>query len=240
MIIGLCGLAGSGKDTAADFLVDDGFIKVALADPLKRIARDVFAFTEEQLWGPSENRNAPDLRYPREHAYVEGISTCLCCGLLQGNEAVCYLTPRYALQLLGTEYGRHCFNDIWVNYGLRVADSLLHKSGILRSLFYSYDRKLGLQTSNTPSPSGFRPKGVVFSDIRFLNEVQAIREAGGYVYQLTRGQGLRGGAGQHKSETEMKSIPKELFAGIINNKNWSLGQLQIHMSGIQQDILKGK
>lgn len=77
MIIGISGLvindegvavgtAGSGKDTLADLLRDnDKFVKIALADPLKRIARDVYDFTDEQLWGPSANRNEPDKRYPQ-------------------------------------------------------------------------------------------------------------------------------------------------------------------------------
>ena len=61
MIVGITGLAGSGKDTAADFLVKNhGFVKVALADVLKRACKEFFAFTDEQLWGPSEKRNAID------------------------------------------------------------------------------------------------------------------------------------------------------------------------------------
>jgi len=48
MIIGVAGNAGSGKDTVADHLVKHhGFVKVALADPLKRICREVFDFSEE-------------------------------------------------------------------------------------------------------------------------------------------------------------------------------------------------
>lgn len=69
MIIGITGQppAGSGKDTVADFLVEEyGFAKVAMADPMKRICKEVFDFSDEQLWGPSENRNKGDLRYFRD------------------------------------------------------------------------------------------------------------------------------------------------------------------------------
>ena len=51
MILGISGLAGSGKDQFATYLGPVGAVTVALADPLKRIARDVYAFTDEQLWG---------------------------------------------------------------------------------------------------------------------------------------------------------------------------------------------
>ena len=45
-IIGVCGQAGAGKDTIADFLVKDHkFVKLSFADPLKRICHDVFDFS---------------------------------------------------------------------------------------------------------------------------------------------------------------------------------------------------
>ena len=54
-LLGICGKAGSGKDTAAAYLIEKhGFVKLAFADPLKRFAKGVFGFTSEQLWGPSE------------------------------------------------------------------------------------------------------------------------------------------------------------------------------------------
>lgn len=39
VILGLCGWAGVGKDTAAEALIDDGWTRLALADPLKAVAR---------------------------------------------------------------------------------------------------------------------------------------------------------------------------------------------------------
>lgn len=63
-IVGITGQAGSGKDTVADrFVEEHGYVKIALADPLKRLGREVFGFTDTQLWGPSEHRNAHDKRY---------------------------------------------------------------------------------------------------------------------------------------------------------------------------------
>lgn len=197
MLIGISGLAGSGKDTCADFLVrNKSFVKVALADPLKRIARDVFDFTDEQLWGPSSSRNAPDERYPREHGpSPEG--RCLCCGFgfdlypmsLAVSAPQCYLTPRYALQQLGTEWGRHCYDPVWIEYALRVADDVGREGG-----------------------------AVVTSDLRFKNEIDAYRKAGAFLIRVVRpGAGLGGSAGQHVSETEQACIPDEAFDAVIVN-----------------------
>ena len=217
MIIGICGKAGSGKSTASDFLVKDhGFICVPFADPLKRIAKDVFSFTNEQLWGPSEERNKPDMRYQREH--YGKVVTCECCGLDCEVDAdkPCYLTPRHALQQLGSEWGRACYPNVWVEYALRVANSLLYGSGIARSVHYSYNAQEGLFATNVPA--GPPPKGVVIPDVRFRNEVDAITAAGGEVWRIRRRQeGLASSAGQHQSETEQNGIPWELFSTTLFN-----------------------
>lgn len=71
----VCGPAGSGKDTVAEYL--GRYLKIATiaqADPMKRFARDVFGFSELALWGPSEERNKPDERYADPHLQ-EGYSS---------------------------------------------------------------------------------------------------------------------------------------------------------------------
>jgi hypothetical protein len=108
-LIGISGLAGAGKDTAAEILVKEfGFVRVALADPIKRICKEVFEFTDEQLWGSSERRNAVDERYLR--------------GWLCARSVSAFLTPRYALQTLGTEWGRDCYPDVWIDIAIRTAN----------------------------------------------------------------------------------------------------------------------
>ncbi len=63
-IVGITAKAGGGKDTIAGFMVKNHEAQaIALADPMKRLAEMVYLFTEDQLWGPSESRNAPDARF---------------------------------------------------------------------------------------------------------------------------------------------------------------------------------
>jgi hypothetical protein len=68
MLIGLAGKSGAGKDTAADFICSrDGFVRVAIADPIKEATGLIFGLTKDQLWGAG--RNVVDPRYeqtPRE------------------------------------------------------------------------------------------------------------------------------------------------------------------------------
>ena len=94
------GSAGAGKDEAATVLLTEyGFQKLSFADPLKRICNDVYEFTDRQLWGSSECRNAIDGRYGE-------------------------LTPRKALQTLGDDWGRQNYADTWIEYALRVSAKL--------------------------------------------------------------------------------------------------------------------
>lgn len=228
MIIGITGKAGAGKDTAADVLVERfNFVKVALADPLKRICKDVFDFSDEQLWGPSQMRNEEDKRYPRENAGVR-MARNIAADLATDDTPVPpavrewsqkdireYLTPRYALQQLGTEWGRDCYDNIWVDYAMRTAKKLMTGA-------YIYHQKYGLQEFDIITPA-IRKKfelgtgmvmaagGVVIPDVRFKNEADAIRQAGGKIWRIIRpGAGLEGDAGKHASEVEQDGIEADL------------------------------
>lgn len=198
-IVGLTGVAGSGKDTAAELLVrDHGFVRVALADGMKRICAEVFGFTNDQLWGPSEKRNAPDARFPRAHAGPV-MGRCYCCGIDLDdvdacNATPCFLTPRHALQQLGTEWGRACFEDVWVQHAMFVAGQVLDAG-------CPYAPEIGPRPRHPDDDAPFA-RGVVISDVRFDNEARAIRSAGGRVVRILRGgAGLAGAAAAHTSES---------------------------------------
>lgn len=157
-IIALAGRAGAGKDTVASFIAEacgDSHM-LSFAAPMKRFCQEVYAFTDLQLYGPSEYRNKPDPRYPREHGPFIG-GRCACCLQSNSRESMedCCLTPRFALQQLGTEWGRNCFLDTWVNKGIRDA-----------------------RASSA--------RVVMFTDCRFANEAEAIVQAGGEVWLIQR------------------------------------------------------
>jgi hypothetical protein len=187
MLIAFAGKAGSGKDAAGEVLVRNyRFTKVALADPMKRICQDVYGFSNEQLWGPSECRNAPDARW-------DG------------------LTPRKALQLLGTEWARQCHPDTWVRYLIDTYDQLRDDVSYYtpqEGVFYTCEmRQIEYCTGD-----------VVVTDVRFPNEVQAITQAGGHVFRVDRpSTTLTIDAAQHASETSLAGIPEKAFAGVIVN-----------------------
>lgn len=187
MIIGVSGFSGSGKDTVADSLCKDPlFAKLAFADGIKRILRELFDFSYEQLWGPSAARNLPDERYPREGGY---------------------LTPRHALQSLGTEWGRNCYENVWVELAIRMAKRL-DGSSILR---YSPTEGV-IPACDLALPN----KGVIITDCRFKNELDSLRAAGAKLVRIHR-PGVEMPPYAHSSETEQATIPDSFFDYVFRN-----------------------
>jgi len=101
MIIGICGLIGSGKDTAADYLVKEfGFRRDSFANTLKDAVAAVFGWDRELLEG--RTKEAREWREQVDPWWSNRLSMPT-------------LTPRWILQNWGTEVCRNAFhNDIWI------------------------------------------------------------------------------------------------------------------------------
>lgn len=99
IIFALAGRAGSGKSTCAKWLVDNyGAVEFSLAEPLKRLAQDVFGFSDAQVFGTQAQKEAVDPRW--------GISA------------------REALIKLGHSARERLGRDVWLNACLaKIRDS---------------------------------------------------------------------------------------------------------------------
>ena len=204
--IGIHGASESGKDTAADFIIAEfGGEKISFADPMKHLCRGVLGFTQEQLWGPSKNRNARDPRFSGDlraatcavvrvrlreqggpwisqvlphfgpdkqieafHALQMWLEDCL----RQDG-----LTARYALQTLGTEWGRAQDPDMWFKF----ADAHATQRDV----------------------QGY----CVVADCRFLNEGKFMQSKGAPLIEVLRpgfdgGSAMAAGVAAHQSEME--------------------------------------
>lgn len=100
MIIGVCGLIGSGKDTIADYLVNiHQFRRESFANSLKDAVSAVFGWDREMLEGRS--KSSREWRETRDEWWSQRL----------GRD----ITPRWILQYWGTDVIRNGFHDdMWI------------------------------------------------------------------------------------------------------------------------------
>jgi hypothetical protein len=137
LVVALSGAAGSGKSTAAQYLVDmHGYTRVRFAGPLKAAMAAL---------GLSAR-------------HIEGDLKEVPCDLLCGK------TPRYAMQTIGTEWGRNIIGPtFWTGLWRAAAGAIIESGG-----------------------------RVVVDDCRFPNEAAAVRAMGGDIYRLAGRGGIAG------------------------------------------------
>ena len=162
-LIGVHGPLESGKDTLARNIIDEYpqfYNQYAFAWPIKEACKIIFGFTNEDM----NDRVLKERIHP-----VWGI------------------TPRRAMQLLGTEFGRDMIRlDIWVVRG----EVEIRKNS-----------ELGL--------------GTIISDVRFDNEADIIRSRNGVIIHIDRPDLDRTKENyNHASEGGIKRMPEDI---IINN-----------------------
>lgn len=158
MLIAFTGLKRSGKDTAAQILLDKcrWLEQVRFADPLKNMLRTLMrarGATREEI-----------------EEYIEGDLKEEPNPFLSGN------TSRWAMQSLGTEWGRNLLHDDFWIHAAQDRLAVLHKQGL----------------------------SAVFTDVRFPNEVDFVKRNNGILIKVKR-PGFEVPA-SHESELYIKEI----------------------------------
>lgn len=141
-IVGIIGFAGSGKDTAGEYLINKkGYKRYSFAEPLKDAVSVIFGWERDLLEGSTLEsrawREQPDLWWEEKLNWRENNDN--------------RFTPRVCLQYFGTNTIRHHFNDnIWLlcleNWLRKVTDQKIvitdcrFKNEI--STLRSYDAKI--------------------------------------------------------------------------------------------------
>jgi len=96
ILLGVCGRKRHGKDTVGRSLRRQfDMTPIAFADPLKRIAMDIYGLSYDQCYG-DDLKEVIDPRWG--------------------------VTPRHIMQQIGTEMGRTIHPETWVRYCLRTIE----------------------------------------------------------------------------------------------------------------------
>lgn len=238
-IILLVGGSGSGKDTIGNIIADNyNAICIGQADPMKRFAKQVFEFSDKQLWGSSEERNVKvafdaDTCWSNLNLYgsewirnlfedvgkselhrnaLRELDWWFSRYVLAKNAAEQqFICARYVLMTLGTECLRSLVQDVWVDYALNSAKKLLGGG-------FTYDRTTGLVPDKGKGGYDY----VVITDGRFRNEVVSVNLMGGISVKIVRdldctNKAQEAGIVGHASEVEQNSIPRHFLGYEILN-----------------------
>ncbi len=162
-VIAFTGRKFSGKDTAARLFIEAGYTNIKFADPLKDMLRAVLR-VQGILPDTVERMIEGDLKEVPTY-YLRG------------------KTPRYAMQTLGTEWGRDIIaQDFWTS--------------ILKTRAEQHRK-------------------IVVTDLRFGNEVKAVRELGGKIIRIKRQFARDNEFSEHSSEVAIDNLMVD--AEIENN-----------------------
>jgi len=134
MIIAISGKKGSGKSTIGEIFRNNGYILDSFANSVKDICTILFNYDRNKLEGITEEDRK--WRENTNNKYN--------------------ITPREAMILVGTEFGRKMINEnIWID-----------------TLFNRYDKNDN--------------KKLVITDLRFPNEYEEIKKRGGIIIRINR------------------------------------------------------
>lgn len=229
MLIGISGYAGSGKDTVGEALryciarqsgsirndiefragttyTESGWQICKFADPLRKVAQILTGLPLEYLYTDEFKRNEMST------AWVKRFQTFECNEHNEDGFNDRPLTGREFLQFLGTD---------------AVRDNL-HPNAWVNALMSEYCE--GLQVGCDPFTTPLESKWVI-TDMRFPNELEAVRSRGGITIRVNRwkpAQSLR----LHESETALDGAQ---FDYTIDN-NGTLETLIANLSPIIQKL----
>ena len=235
--------SGVGKDAVADRLVAaHGYVRIALADNLKRFLRRVFDLDEDQLWGGA--KEAPDLRYGsawenRSHwldawrrleaegpAWLESIGIGFhrmpelrrwFLGVMGEHNVLHDAKPRFAsgrslAQSIGTEFARSVECGVWHRVLFETVDRMATMIAHGKPVSYNPSHGLWLNVRGT----AVAPTGVVVPDVRYQDEAEAIADRGLLIAVERNGVSrLTGDFATHASERN--EIAPTLFGGVVRN-----------------------
>ncbi|MNR71653.1 hypothetical protein D3C71_22840 [compost metagenome] len=237
-VIGMLGVKGSGKDTCAAILVNElGFVRIGFADSLYKEAAEAFKVTVEFLGNRStKEKDLAQLSLQRcinKHFVEVALQDVTCSRNLRraaldrfagagftphvSRRRVRTLlkaprSPRFVLQLWGTEYRRkskYGFDSYWLDQVRAAIDAQPARS-------------------------------FVITDVRFKNEANFVENINGRLVRVRRlaleereeAERRSNGRAAHPSETELlgRSVHAELFNG-----EGELGKLRLDVLALLAD-----
>lgn len=233
VLIGLNGVARSGKDTTADMIEKwcdvHGFTvaRHGFADKLKESAAHALGVFEEEIVFCNKLKGDYERGVIAVHMATPGTGP---------NKTVASITGREFLQYYGTEAHRDVFgSDFWVDALLPGGLDGIEMWEPVENARPAWFKNFKWQ--NSEGTTGGNPADVcLITDCRFDNEAGRIMDLGGEIWRIERDGSGAGSAGKEGHASE-QLLPGELISLIIDN-NGSLSDLGESVENAMEEVME--
>jgi hypothetical protein len=245
-LIGIVGLAGSGKDTACALLLEHlpDHYRYAFADPLKLFTMSVFGLTDGQCYDNELKEKEINFRIP-EHILFDRYlkrTSALISKLNDDNAAKRFNTaienlPNF-IKTLQSEIVTESTIKRWF-YTQMMGGNYLKFSTTPRKLLQLLGTEFFRECINRDVWTTIAPKhNIIVPDVRFANEVDHIKNSGGYIIKIVNPELKQISTTNHVSEDLARNLSEFDFL-IENNKSQGMAQLAQQISVIAENMKSG-
>lgn len=212
-LVGIVGKIGSGKSTAAEVFVASGYKRIAFADYMKETLAEHLEIPLE--WFYTEDgkntsiKESPCVVEDGLYNVLEAWLTCLAI-----NNPWCDFDAAQA-----EIYNRAMDTDFW-DLHIQTFRELLQYAGteLLRACDRDFHVKVTMETIKLNPNERY-----VMDDVRFPNELEAVRQAGGTLIKLLRNWDSQA---THVSETALNDVPDSKYDFVYRNQNYTKAYFQ--------------
>lgn len=212
-LVGIVGKIGSGKSTAAEVFVESGYKRIAFADYVKETLAEHLEIPLKWFY-TEEGKNTRITESPTVcddglYNVLEDWLTCLAI-----NNPWCQFEPAH------NELYERADTTNYRDLHILTFRELLQYAGteLLRACDPGFHVKVTMEQIKANPNERY-----VMDDVRFPNELEAVREVGGVVIKLLRN--WDSGA-THASETALDRIPDSEYDFVYSNQTWTKEHLQ--------------
>jgi hypothetical protein len=247
-ILLFCGLSGTGKDTAAETLVNKFSVpKVSMINKMRIQVMDTFRFPEDSVFGRSEKRNVGSLSLPKKEFFEEKISKIEGYwknskgDIIEPGDPKYWLSPREALINLVYTY-EQMYQNILSEQCFRYHEELFHDSIITpENTMIMNDFVPSQGVVELQSPKYLKYPISITSDARRPHQIMGMKklenEETRVISIRVKRPGFEKPAYDHPSETEQAKMTDDDYDFVIMNDG-SINDLHKKVISLIEGVMK--
>lgn len=239
-MIGIVGLAGAGKDTVCDILIENHFkdhIRYAFADPLKSFTMSTLHLTQQQCYDNKLKEENVSMRINKQFLFETFKSTMTNMFPKIRQDSHVYLFETF-LRVISTETKKDFFL-VRKYFEYALLGEYIHFDTTPRKLLQIIGTEFFRNTISSNFWTDIAPKShIIVPDVRFQNEIDFIKNNGGVIIKVVD-KGLKEiQTSGHASEDLARTFNKQDYT-VENDKTAGMSNLNFKVSAVAFGIKNG-